>query len=119
MYVSWSCIIPFNLSVYAASAGSDSVFCPPANASGTRGLDPGERVRHALRLLEAHPGSIDTVKALEMLPSSIPVRDVCLFLENVIKEKASSKRNAQVSEDKLEHCVSVSDSSYHRMTELC
>jgi len=78
------------------SAGSDSVYCPPANASGTRGLDPLERVRHALRLLEAHPGSIDTVKALEMLPSTIPVRDVCLFLENVIKEKASSKRNAQI-----------------------
>merc|ERR1712142_256434 len=77
------------------SAGSDSVHCP-ANASGTRGLDPGERVRHAFRLLEAHPGSIDTVKALEMLPSSIPVSDVCLFLENVIKEKASCKRNAQI-----------------------
>ena len=72
------------------------MYCPPANASGTRGLDAGERVRHALRLLEAHPGSIDTVKALEMLPASIPVRDVCLFLENVIKEKATSKRNAQV-----------------------
>jgi len=101
------------------SAGSDSLRTP-VNASGTRSLNSSERVRHALRLLEAHPGSIDTVKALEMLPSSIPIADVCRFLENVVKEKASAKRNAQIMKSLLfaEH-LQAADQSIFFKSQRC
>ncbi|KAK7104918.1 vam6/Vps39-like protein [Littorina saxatilis] len=66
------------------------------------GLAPGEApsIRHntesALRLLEKHAHQVDVPKALELLPSSIRVRDILTFLENVLEHNATERRHNQV-----------------------
>ncbi|XP_023931071.1 vam6/Vps39-like protein [Lingula anatina] len=50
----------------------------------------------AMKLLEEHASQIDTVKALELLPTTSKVKEILVFLENVLEDRAAEKRNAQV-----------------------
>ncbi|KAK7506799.1 hypothetical protein BaRGS_00001650, partial [Batillaria attramentaria] len=50
----------------------------------------------ALKLLEDHAHKIDVAKALELLPSTIRIRDILTFLENVLENMASERRHNQV-----------------------
>jgi tetratricopeptide (TPR) repeat protein len=63
-----------------------------ANYSGATEAQTGA----ALALLEEHANQIDTARALELLPPTTRVRDIVVFLENVLEDRATMKRSAQV-----------------------
>jgi hypothetical protein len=50
----------------------------------------------ALELLELHATQFDTAKVLQLLPEHTRVEDVLIFLETVLEERASRRREAQV-----------------------
>ncbi|KAL9957718.1 hypothetical protein ACROYT_G034654 [Oculina patagonica] len=50
----------------------------------------------ALNVLQEHRQKISTAKALELLPSSIEVREVYTFLLNVLEDKEKKRKNCQV-----------------------
>lgn len=67
------------------------------------GMAPGEHIVNgktnliaALKLLEDHAHMIDVPKALELLPSTIRVRDILTFLENVLENNSSQRKHMQV-----------------------
>ncbi|XP_070577538.1 vam6/Vps39-like protein [Ptychodera flava] len=57
---------------------------------------PKPNTEAALAVLEQHFDKIDTAKALDLLPSSIQVRNVCKFLECVLDDRTTRKRNNQI-----------------------
>ncbi|PVD26341.1 hypothetical protein C0Q70_14012 [Pomacea canaliculata] len=63
----------------------------PGNAVTTKPNVPA-----ALKLLEDHAHKIDVAKALELLPSNTPIKDILTFLENVLENMASEKRQCRI-----------------------
>ncbi|CAH1791977.1 unnamed protein product [Owenia fusiformis] len=62
--------------------------------SGTTPSEPN--IDAALDLLRDHGNQVNTSKALELLPASIEVSRLLVFLENVLEERGVDKRDAQV-----------------------
>ncbi|XP_041353642.1 vam6/Vps39-like protein [Gigantopelta aegis] len=71
------------------------------------GIAPGQGVKAkpnmeaALKLLEDHAWKIETTKALELLPATTRVRDILVYLENVMEHRASQHRQDQVLKSML------------------
>ncbi|XP_077997895.1 vam6/Vps39-like protein [Glandiceps talaboti] len=57
---------------------------------------PKPNVEAALVVLELHFDKIDTAKALDLLPTGTQIRKVCKFLECVLEDTSSRKRNNQI-----------------------
>ncbi|XP_074662539.1 vam6/Vps39-like protein isoform X2 [Tubulanus polymorphus] len=53
-------------------------------------------VNAALSLLQEHAAHMNTAKALELLPASTKVRDILNFLENVLEDRAATKRDLKL-----------------------
>uniref|UniRef100_T1IQM8 CNH domain-containing protein n=1 Tax=Strigamia maritima TaxID=126957 RepID=T1IQM8_STRMM len=50
----------------------------------------------ALQLLKDYSTKINPLKAIELLPNSLPLKELQRFLENVLEEKVATVRNCQV-----------------------
>lgn len=55
-----------------------------------------KNIEAAIRLLARHPTKIDPLRALKMLPPSLPIPSVRLFLETVTKHFLSERREGQI-----------------------
>lgn len=62
---------------------------------------PEPNVTAALRLMEEHAGCIETEKALELLPPGIKIKDILVYLENVLELKSATKHRTQVLRNML------------------
>lgn len=58
--------------------------------------DTEPMIDQALALLVNHSAHIDTPKALELLPSNIPIRGLEPFFEAVLRDRTEARRAAQV-----------------------
>ncbi|KAJ7340060.1 Vam6/Vps39-like protein [Desmophyllum pertusum] len=70
------------------------MYLEPPKISGKENMKPSIVV--ALNVLQEHRQKISTAKALELLPSSIEVREVYKFLLNVLKDKEKKRKDCQV-----------------------
>jgi len=70
------------------------MYLEPTEVGGKKDMKPNVAV--ALNLLQEHRQKISTAKALELLPSSIEVREVYTFLLNVLEDKEKKRKNCQV-----------------------
>ncbi|XP_064600177.1 vam6/Vps39-like protein [Liolophura sinensis] len=70
----------------------------PSSLGLTSGMryNPKPNLPAAFKLLESHASKVDTAQALEMLPANTEVKQILTYLENVMEEKAASKRSCQV-----------------------
>ncbi|XP_022091314.1 vam6/Vps39-like protein [Acanthaster planci] len=75
-------------------------YIKPPDASSLRimaSIEPSKpNIKAALEVLQFHHDKVDTARALEMLPETIQVSDVCGFLEGVLETKAKHRRNNQI-----------------------
>lgn len=65
------------------------------------GLKPEPNIKEALKIMEEHAACIDTTMALELLPPDIRIRDILVFLENVLELKAATKHQNRVLRNML------------------
>lgn len=70
------------------------MYLEPTEMGGKENMKPNIAV--ALNVLQEHRQKISTAKALELLPSSIEVREVYAFLLNVLEDKEKKRKNCQV-----------------------
>uniref|UniRef100_H3ABJ6 VPS39 subunit of HOPS complex n=1 Tax=Latimeria chalumnae TaxID=7897 RepID=H3ABJ6_LATCH len=58
--------------------------------------EPQANLQAALQVLELHHSKLDTTKAINLLPANTQIREIRVFLENVLEENAKKKRFSQV-----------------------
>ncbi|XP_037342949.1 vam6/Vps39-like protein [Pungitius pungitius] len=65
-------------------------------------LEPQANLPAALHVLELHHSKLDTSKAINLLPANTQIREIRVFLESVLEEKAQRKRCNQVLKSLLQ-----------------
>ncbi|XP_067335034.1 vam6/Vps39-like protein isoform X4 [Channa argus] len=65
-------------------------------------LEPQANLQAALRVLELHHSKLNTTKAINLLPANTQIREIRVFLESVLEEKAQRKRCNQVLKSLLQ-----------------
>ncbi|KAF6717658.1 Vam6/Vps39-like protein [Oryzias melastigma] len=65
-------------------------------------LEPQANLQAALQVLELHHSKLDTTKAINLLPANTQIREIRVFLESVLEEKAQRKRCNQVLKSLLQ-----------------
>ncbi|XP_016892880.1 vam6/Vps39-like protein isoform X2 [Cynoglossus semilaevis] len=63
---------------------------------------PQANLQAALQVLELHHSKLNTTKAINLLPANTPIREIRVFLESVLEEKAQRKRCNQVLKSLLQ-----------------
>uniref|UniRef100_A0A8D3AA41 VPS39 subunit of HOPS complex n=1 Tax=Scophthalmus maximus TaxID=52904 RepID=A0A8D3AA41_SCOMX len=63
---------------------------------------PQANLRAALQVLELHHSKLNTTKAINLLPANTQIREIRVFLESVLEEKAQKKRCNQVLKSLLQ-----------------
>ncbi|XP_004082797.1 vam6/Vps39-like protein [Oryzias latipes] len=64
--------------------------------------EPQANLQAALQVLELHHSKLDTTKAINLLPANTQIREIRVFLESVLEEKAQRKRCNQVLKSLLQ-----------------
>uniref|UniRef100_A0A4W5PPN0 VPS39 subunit of HOPS complex n=1 Tax=Hucho hucho TaxID=62062 RepID=A0A4W5PPN0_9TELE len=64
--------------------------------------EPRANLMAALRVLELHHSKLNTTKAIDLLPANTQIREIRVFLESVLEEKAQRKRFDQVLKSLLQ-----------------
>ncbi|XP_068607816.1 vam6/Vps39-like protein [Brachionichthys hirsutus] len=64
--------------------------------------EPQANLQVALHVLEVHHSKLDTTKAINLLPANTQIREIRVFLESVLEEKAQRKRCNQVLKSLLQ-----------------
>ncbi|XP_066525938.1 vam6/Vps39-like protein [Hoplias malabaricus] len=64
--------------------------------------EPQANLQAALRVLELHHSKLNTTKAINLLPANTQIREIRVFLESVLEEKAQRKRFDQVLKSLLQ-----------------
>ncbi|XP_057716221.1 vam6/Vps39-like protein isoform X1 [Corythoichthys intestinalis] len=64
--------------------------------------EPQANLQAALRVLELHHSKLNTTKAINLLPANTQIREIRVFLESVLEEKAERKRCNQVLKSLLQ-----------------
>uniref|UniRef100_A0A3Q2QJX0 VPS39 subunit of HOPS complex n=1 Tax=Fundulus heteroclitus TaxID=8078 RepID=A0A3Q2QJX0_FUNHE len=65
-------------------------------------IEPQANLKAALQVLELHHSKLNTTKAINLLPANTQIREIRLFLESVLEEKAQKKRCNQVLKSLLQ-----------------
>uniref|UniRef100_A0A7N6B584 CNH domain-containing protein n=1 Tax=Anabas testudineus TaxID=64144 RepID=A0A7N6B584_ANATE len=65
-------------------------------------LEPQANLQAALQVLELHHSKLNTTKAINLLPANTQIREIRVFLESVLEEKAQWKRCNQVLKSLLQ-----------------
>uniref|UniRef100_A0A8C5DKE3 CNH domain-containing protein n=1 Tax=Gouania willdenowi TaxID=441366 RepID=A0A8C5DKE3_GOUWI len=65
-------------------------------------LEPQANLQAALQVLELHHSKLNTTKAINLLPANTQIREIRVFLESVLEEKAQRKRCNQVLKSLLQ-----------------
>ncbi|XP_076002792.1 vam6/Vps39-like protein isoform X1 [Genypterus blacodes] len=65
-------------------------------------LEPQANLQAALQVLELHHSKLNTTKAINLLPANTQIREIRVFLESVLEEKAQRKRFDQVMKSLLQ-----------------
>uniref|UniRef100_A0A8C7TJ08 VPS39 subunit of HOPS complex n=1 Tax=Oncorhynchus mykiss TaxID=8022 RepID=A0A8C7TJ08_ONCMY len=65
-------------------------------------LEPQANLMAALHVLELHHSKLNTTKAIDLLPANTQIREIRVFLESVLEEKAQRKRFDQVLKSLLQ-----------------
>uniref|UniRef100_A0A665WC49 VPS39 subunit of HOPS complex n=1 Tax=Echeneis naucrates TaxID=173247 RepID=A0A665WC49_ECHNA len=63
---------------------------------------PQANLHAALQVLELHHSKLNTTKAINLLPANTQIREIRVFLESVLEEKAQRKRCNQVLKSLLQ-----------------
>lgn len=63
--------------------------------------EPQANLQAALRVLELHHNKLDTTKALNLLPANTQIREIQVFLENVLEGNAQRRRSNQIKKSLL------------------
>uniref|UniRef100_A0A4W6DB22 VPS39 subunit of HOPS complex n=1 Tax=Lates calcarifer TaxID=8187 RepID=A0A4W6DB22_LATCA len=63
---------------------------------------PQANLQAALQVLELHHSKLNTTKAINLLPANTQIREIRVFLESVLEEKAQRKRCNQVLKSLLQ-----------------
>ncbi|KAM9707410.1 vam6/Vps39-like protein isoform 2-T2 [Menidia menidia] len=64
--------------------------------------EPQANLQAALQVLELHHSKLNTTKAINLLPANTQIREIRVFLESVLEEKAQKKRCNQVLKSLLQ-----------------
>ncbi|MED6290406.1 Vam6/Vps39-like protein [Characodon lateralis] len=64
--------------------------------------EPQANLQAALQVLEMHHSKLNTTKAINLLPANTQIREISVFLESVLEEKAQMKRCNQVLKSLLQ-----------------
>lgn len=64
--------------------------------------EPQANLQAALQVLEIHHSKLNTTKAINLLPANTQIREIRVFLESVLEEKAQRKRSDQVLKSLLQ-----------------
>uniref|UniRef100_A0A6Q2YXA1 CNH domain-containing protein n=1 Tax=Esox lucius TaxID=8010 RepID=A0A6Q2YXA1_ESOLU len=64
--------------------------------------EPQANLKAALQVLELHHSKLNTTKAINLLPANTQIREIRVFLESVLEEKAQRKRFDQVLKSLLQ-----------------
>ncbi|KAL0969488.1 hypothetical protein UPYG_G00227960 [Umbra pygmaea] len=64
--------------------------------------EPQANLKAALQVLELHYITLNTTKAINLLPANTQIREIRVFLESVLEEKAQRKRFDQVLKSLLQ-----------------
>ncbi|XP_067312282.1 vam6/Vps39-like protein isoform X2 [Pseudorasbora parva] len=64
--------------------------------------EPQANLQAALKVLQLHHSKLNTTKAINLLPANTQIREIQVFLENVLEEKAGRKRFDQVLKSLLQ-----------------
>uniref|UniRef100_A0A3Q1C7B8 CNH domain-containing protein n=1 Tax=Amphiprion ocellaris TaxID=80972 RepID=A0A3Q1C7B8_AMPOC len=64
--------------------------------------EPQANLQAALQVLELHHSKLNTTKAINLLPANTQIREIRVFLESVLEEKAQRKRCNQVLKSLLQ-----------------
>uniref|UniRef100_A0A8C6TDZ0 VPS39 subunit of HOPS complex n=1 Tax=Neogobius melanostomus TaxID=47308 RepID=A0A8C6TDZ0_9GOBI len=64
--------------------------------------EPQANLQAALQVLENHHSELNTTKAINLLPANTQIREIRVFLESVLEEKAQRKRCDQVLKSLLQ-----------------
>uniref|UniRef100_A0A8B9KXG6 CNH domain-containing protein n=1 Tax=Astyanax mexicanus TaxID=7994 RepID=A0A8B9KXG6_ASTMX len=64
--------------------------------------EPQANLQAALQVLELHHSKLNTTKAINLLPANTQIREIRVFLESVLEEKAQRKRFDQVLKSLLQ-----------------
>uniref|UniRef100_A0AAX7TJ11 CNH domain-containing protein n=1 Tax=Astatotilapia calliptera TaxID=8154 RepID=A0AAX7TJ11_ASTCA len=64
--------------------------------------EPQANLQAALQVLELHHSKLNTTKAINLLPANTQIREIRVFLESVLEEKARMKRCNQVLKSLLQ-----------------
>uniref|UniRef100_A0A3P9C067 VPS39 subunit of HOPS complex n=1 Tax=Maylandia zebra TaxID=106582 RepID=A0A3P9C067_9CICH len=64
--------------------------------------EPQANLQAALQVLELHHSKLNTTKAINLLPANTQIREIRVFLESVLEEKAQMKRCNQVLKSLLQ-----------------
>ncbi|XP_038584465.1 vam6/Vps39-like protein isoform X1 [Micropterus salmoides] len=64
--------------------------------------EPQANLQAALHVLELHHSKLNTTKAMNLLPANTQIREIRVFLESVLEEKAQRKRCNQVLKSLLQ-----------------
>nr|XP_046269052.1 vam6/Vps39-like protein isoform X2 [Scatophagus argus] len=64
--------------------------------------EPQANLQAALHVLELHHSKLNTTKAINLLPANTQIREIRVFLESVLEEKAQRKRCNQVLKSLLQ-----------------
>ncbi|XP_070698619.1 vam6/Vps39-like protein [Pempheris klunzingeri] len=78
---------------------------PDVHCLGPIKMEPSEpqaNLQAALHVLELHHSKLNTTKAINLLPANTQIREIRVFLESVLEEKAQRKRCNQVLKSLLQ-----------------
>ncbi|XP_016113907.1 vam6/Vps39-like protein [Sinocyclocheilus grahami] len=64
--------------------------------------EPQANLQAALKVLQLHHSKLNTTKAINLLPANTQIREIQVFLESVLEEKAGRKRFDQVLKSLLQ-----------------
>ncbi|KAJ3613006.1 hypothetical protein NHX12_019263 [Muraenolepis orangiensis] len=64
--------------------------------------EPQANLQAALQVLELHHSKLNTTKAINLLPANTQIREIRVFLESVLEERAQRKRFDQVLKSLLQ-----------------
>ncbi|KAA0711496.1 Vam6/Vps39-like protein [Triplophysa tibetana] len=64
--------------------------------------EPQANLQAALTVLQLHHSKLNTTKAINLLPANTQIREIQVFLENVLEEKAGRKRFDQILKSLLQ-----------------
>ncbi|XP_029683915.1 vam6/Vps39-like protein isoform X2 [Takifugu rubripes] len=64
--------------------------------------EPQANLKEALQVLKLHHSKLNTTKALNLLPANVQIKEIQVFLESVLEEKAQRKRCNQVVKSLLQ-----------------